>query len=221
MAPGPPAPASVPGVRTHLPCRRPFAPACPPQASRGPIPGRPWASSPSLRGPEPAPRAPQASSAEQLRKEGNELFKCGDYEGALTAYTQALDLGATPQDQAVLHRNRAACHLKLVRGRAAVPLPAGRPDVHRAGHSPFPGSLGRRVEGHRVTREPGPLLPGECLGRGTTPLRLLVLLLQEEYEKAETEASKGRGVGPGVQPWVELLGWPGAPGPLLRLLPWP
>lgn len=53
---------------------------------------------------------------EQLRKEGNELFKCGDYEGALAAYTQALGLGATPQDQAILHRNRAACHLKLVRG---------------------------------------------------------------------------------------------------------
>ncbi|XP_036271440.1 protein unc-45 homolog A isoform X2 [Pipistrellus kuhlii] len=55
-----------------------------------------------------------ASSVEQLRKEGNELFKCGDYEGALAAYTQALDLGtATAQDQAILHRNRAACHLKL------------------------------------------------------------------------------------------------------------
>ncbi|XP_004852859.1 protein unc-45 homolog A isoform X1 [Heterocephalus glaber] len=54
-----------------------------------------------------------ASSGEQLRKEGNELFKCGDFEGALTAYTQALGLGATPQDQAALHRNRAACHLKL------------------------------------------------------------------------------------------------------------
>lgn len=64
----------------------------------------------------PPPFSPQASSAEQLRKEGNELFKCGDYEGALTAYTQALSLGVTPQDQAILHRNRAACHLKLVRG---------------------------------------------------------------------------------------------------------
>uniref|UniRef100_A0A2K6FV03 Protein unc-45 homolog A n=2 Tax=Propithecus coquereli TaxID=379532 RepID=A0A2K6FV03_PROCO len=60
-----------------------------------------------------SPFSPQASSVEQLRKEGNELFKCGDYEGALTAYTQALGLGATPQDQAILHRNRAACHLKL------------------------------------------------------------------------------------------------------------
>ncbi|XP_006867201.1 PREDICTED: protein unc-45 homolog A [Chrysochloris asiatica] len=63
--------------------------------------------------PEPRPVAPGASSVEQLRKEGNELFKCGDYEGALTAYTQALSLNATPQDQAILHRNRAACHLKL------------------------------------------------------------------------------------------------------------
>lgn len=62
---------------------------------------------------------------EQLRKEGNELFKCGDYEGALTAYTQALGLGATPQDQAILHRNRAACHLKLVREPAALPLRSG------------------------------------------------------------------------------------------------
>lgn len=60
---------------------------------------------------------------EQLRKEGNELFKCGDYEGALTAYTQALGLGATPQDQAILHRNRAACHLKLVREPGAPALP--------------------------------------------------------------------------------------------------
>ncbi|KAF6273435.1 unc-45 myosin chaperone A [Rhinolophus ferrumequinum] len=59
--------------------------------------------------PEPQP----ASSVEQLRKDGNELFKCGDYEGALTAYTQALGLGGTSQDQAILHRNRAACHLKL------------------------------------------------------------------------------------------------------------
>lgn len=60
---------------------------------------------------------------EQLRKNGNELFKCGDYEGALTAYTQALGLGATPQDQAILHRNRAACHLKLVREPVLFPWP--------------------------------------------------------------------------------------------------
>ncbi|KAM4826172.1 protein unc-45 homolog A [Thomomys bottae] len=54
-----------------------------------------------------------ASSAEQLRRDGNELFRCGDYEGALSAYAQALALGAPPPDQAALHRNRAACHLKL------------------------------------------------------------------------------------------------------------
>uniref|UniRef100_A0A2K6UAR5 Unc-45 myosin chaperone A n=1 Tax=Saimiri boliviensis boliviensis TaxID=39432 RepID=A0A2K6UAR5_SAIBB len=65
--------------------------------------------------PEPRPAIPGANSVavEQLRKEGNELFKCGDYQGALAAYTQALGLDATPQDQAILHRNRAACHLKL------------------------------------------------------------------------------------------------------------
>lgn len=71
---------------------------------------------------------------EQLRKEGNELFKCGDYEGALTAYTQALGLGATPQDQAILHRNRAACHLKLVREPAALPLPLLCPAWARFDH---------------------------------------------------------------------------------------
>uniref|UniRef100_G1RNQ9 Unc-45 myosin chaperone A n=1 Tax=Nomascus leucogenys TaxID=61853 RepID=G1RNQ9_NOMLE len=73
--------------------------------------------------PEPRPATPGVppglcpesppTSVEQLRKEGNELFKCGDYGGALAAYTQALGLDATPQDQAILHRNRAACHLKL------------------------------------------------------------------------------------------------------------
>uniref|UniRef100_A0A8C5UWJ6 Protein unc-45 homolog A n=1 Tax=Microcebus murinus TaxID=30608 RepID=A0A8C5UWJ6_MICMU len=71
-----------------------------------------WHSATGAPGSE-RPRPLCASSVEQLRKEGNELFKCGDYEGALTAYTQALGLGATPQDQAILHRNRAACHLKL------------------------------------------------------------------------------------------------------------
>lgn len=56
---------------------------------------------------------------EQLRKDGNEMFKREDYKGALTAYAQALELGAPAEDQAILHRNLAACHLKLVRG----PLP--------------------------------------------------------------------------------------------------
>ncbi|XP_049639245.1 protein unc-45 homolog A [Suncus etruscus] len=54
-----------------------------------------------------------ASAVEELRQEGNELFKGGDYEGALAVYTRALELHPTPQEQAVLHRNRAACHLKL------------------------------------------------------------------------------------------------------------
>ncbi|KAG8516345.1 Protein unc-45A, partial [Galemys pyrenaicus] len=70
------------------------------------------AARPLSRGPGLCPRVPHASAAERLRQEGNELFRCGDYEGALSAYAQALGLGA-PQDQAVLHRNLAACHLKL------------------------------------------------------------------------------------------------------------
>lgn len=103
---------------------------------------------------------------EQLRKDGNELFKCGDYEGALTAYTQALGLGATPQDQAILHRNRAACHLKLVRGPAALPLAFAGPGLPiLLLHGPWPDIhlprpptpvvflLGLQVVGDRVTGE--------------------------------------------------------------------
>ncbi|XP_069481295.1 protein unc-45 homolog A [Ambystoma mexicanum] len=52
-------------------------------------------------------------SAEHLREEGNNLFKCGDYEAALSLYTKAIRLSSSNVDQAVLHRNRAACHLKL------------------------------------------------------------------------------------------------------------
>ncbi|XP_007479368.1 protein unc-45 homolog A isoform X3 [Monodelphis domestica] len=64
-----------------------------------------------MEGSEPPP-LPQVSPA-QLREEGNELFKGGDYSGALSSYTMALSLEATPQEQAVLYRNRAACHLKM------------------------------------------------------------------------------------------------------------
>ncbi|XP_028561992.2 protein unc-45 homolog A isoform X1 [Podarcis muralis] len=54
----------------------------------------------------------------ELRREGNELFQTGRYEEALAAYTRALSLcpgdGEEPgPHRAVLHRNRAACHLKL------------------------------------------------------------------------------------------------------------
>ncbi|KAH1184037.1 protein unc-45 homolog A isoform X1 [Mauremys mutica] len=54
-----------------------------------------------------------AGPAGQLRQEGNRLFQAGDYAAALASYTRALELCAGPPERAVLHRNRAACHLKL------------------------------------------------------------------------------------------------------------
>lgn len=66
---------------------------------------------------------------EELRQEGNELFKGGDYEGALAIYTRALELHPTPQEQAVLHRNRAACHLKLVSRPTAGTGATGSPGI--------------------------------------------------------------------------------------------
>lgn len=54
-------------------------------------------------------------TAGQLREQGNALFQSGDHAAALAAYTQALSLCDAGTEQAVLHRNRAACYLKLVR----------------------------------------------------------------------------------------------------------
>ncbi|NWX94176.1 UN45A protein, partial [Nothoprocta pentlandii] len=64
---------------------------------------------------EPVSQAEPASqaTAEQLRAQGNALFQAGQPEAALAAYTQALALCAGAAQRAVLHRNRAACHLKL------------------------------------------------------------------------------------------------------------
>lgn len=132
--PGTPEPRSATsGVRTQSPRHHPFAHALTIPGLLLPIhEARAHPSSSPGLCPEPPPTFPppfslQASSVEQLRKEGNELFKCGDYEGALGAYTQALGLDATPQDQAILHRNRAACHLKLVREPGALPLACRAP----------------------------------------------------------------------------------------------
>ncbi|XP_021397486.1 protein unc-45 homolog A isoform X1 [Lonchura striata] len=52
-------------------------------------------------------------TAEQLRARGNALFQAGDHGAALAAYTEALSLSDTASERAVLHRNRAACYLKL------------------------------------------------------------------------------------------------------------
>ncbi|RMB94140.1 hypothetical protein DUI87_28945 [Hirundo rustica rustica] len=52
-------------------------------------------------------------TAEQLRARGNALFQAGDHGAALAAYTEALSLSDAVSERAVLHRNRAACYLKL------------------------------------------------------------------------------------------------------------
>lgn len=52
-------------------------------------------------------------TAGQLRERGNALFQAGDHGAALAAYTRALSLCQAGPERAVLHRNRAACYLKL------------------------------------------------------------------------------------------------------------
>ena len=64
-------------------------------------------------------------TAGQLRERGNALFQAGDHGAALAAYTRALSLCQAEPERAVLHRNRAACYLKLVR-RESGELPDGR-----------------------------------------------------------------------------------------------
>ncbi|TRY87256.1 hypothetical protein DNTS_031757 [Danionella cerebrum] len=53
----------------------------------------------------------QESSA--LREEGNNHFKAGDVEKALSCYTKALKISDSQTENGVLYRNRAACYLKL------------------------------------------------------------------------------------------------------------
>lgn len=50
-----------------------------------------------------------------LKEEGNNLFKSGDVQGALSCYTKALKLSESESEseRAVLYRNRCACYLKL------------------------------------------------------------------------------------------------------------
>uniref|UniRef100_A0A8D0EQC3 Unc-45 myosin chaperone A n=1 Tax=Strix occidentalis caurina TaxID=311401 RepID=A0A8D0EQC3_STROC len=55
----------------------------------------------------------QQVTAGQLREQGNALFQAGDHAAALAAYTEALSLCEAEPERAVLHRNRAACYLKL------------------------------------------------------------------------------------------------------------
>uniref|UniRef100_A0A8V5HE72 UNC-45/Cro1/She4 central domain-containing protein n=1 Tax=Melopsittacus undulatus TaxID=13146 RepID=A0A8V5HE72_MELUD len=66
-----------------------------------------------------------AVTVAQLRERGNAHFQAGDHAAALAAYTEALSLCDAGPERAVLHRNRAACYLKLVRAAGpARDLPA-------------------------------------------------------------------------------------------------
>lgn len=59
--------------------------------------------------------SPEMSSAE-LKERGNSEFKDNDYTSALASYTQALqkcDKDSGSDWRVVLHKNKAACHLKL------------------------------------------------------------------------------------------------------------
>lgn len=55
------------------------------------------------------------TQANNLKVQGNEAFKTGDYNGAINCYTEAIN--ACPKDQstdlAVFYQNRAAAHEKL------------------------------------------------------------------------------------------------------------
>lgn len=80
-----------------------------------------------MRTPGPCPTgAHRQVTAEQLRARGNALFQEGDHGAALAVYTEALSLSDAASERAVLHRNRAACYLKLVSaGRVRHRGPAG------------------------------------------------------------------------------------------------
>ncbi|KAH8025307.1 hypothetical protein HPB51_006931 [Rhipicephalus microplus] len=55
-----------------------------------------------------------SSPAQAVKQEGNDLFKAGDFAGALEKYTKALSIVDSPE-RAVLLNNRAAANLKLHR----------------------------------------------------------------------------------------------------------
>lgn len=82
--------------------------------------------------PDGAALSQQMAEAEamQLKEEGNQHFQLQDYKAATKSYSQALKLTKDKALLATLYRNRAACGLKTVCGRAG----AGR---QGCGGSPF------------------------------------------------------------------------------------
>ncbi|KAM5215833.1 protein unc-45 homolog B isoform 5-T5 [Hipposideros larvatus] len=62
------------------------------------------------------------AEAVQLKEEGNRHFQLQDYKAATKSYSQALKLTKDKALLATLYRNRAACGLKTVWGRAPLPV---------------------------------------------------------------------------------------------------
>lgn len=69
-----------------------------------------------------------AHPAIALKDDGNNFFRDGHYEDAISKYTAALSLKPNEKDSAIIHRNRAACHLKLENyPKAVADSTAGKP----------------------------------------------------------------------------------------------
>jgi tetratricopeptide (TPR) repeat protein len=60
-------------------------------------------------------------SVTELKEDGNAKFKAGNYEEALSVYTDALHLGDIKDtDKAVIYKNRSMCNLKLEKYKEAI-----------------------------------------------------------------------------------------------------
>lgn len=127
-----------------------------------------------------------ASAMAELRREGNEYFQAGRYAEALAAYARALDLpeaGPESSQRALLYRNRAACHLKLVSQAAE-----GLGGVGRGGAGGASFSVSRLLPSlrRRTTRKPKrtppevsvPPTPASPAASASTPKRLAFALAQ-------------------------------------------
>ncbi|XP_041361777.1 protein unc-45 homolog B-like [Gigantopelta aegis] len=61
------------------------------------------------------------ADAQALREEGNQHFKDGNFDLALSCYTKALDLGlAKETEMSIIYKNRSACYLKLGQYETAI-----------------------------------------------------------------------------------------------------
>lgn len=59
--------------------------------------------------------------SQELKALGNRSFQAGDFEDAVTYYTQAIDLSDNKNNKLVYFKNRAACYLKQVCIKMLIP----------------------------------------------------------------------------------------------------